>query len=562
MSASVATMLPLCAHSQVEVGGIGDVDPFGTGYLSGDETAMPTDMWKASRTGDLLSLMEKVRTSPLTPAERSLLRRVVLSPAARPSGENAEQVLAQRARIMFEIGEAEAAADLLGQLSENPTGLDAEALSVDLQLALGNQATACSRGEGRALEGAFWAKLRTVCALLVEDAAGAELAAEIAGAQGVEDDWFYSAVFAATAGDEETRPDARYDTGLNLALSEAAGLETGDTFVASSRGDLSAAMARRESLPITLRVQAAGIASEAALISAEFHRDLFATLLDREDYQPSRPIEVALAPGRVVNADRNEVDGSAAEGGEASGNGNESPPDDNADAGVKSVDPAVRADYLASAIASATGDAARFAAVSRLLAADLEALQKSAATSTHALTFARAAIAAGDPGLAATWHRLTTIEGAAEPDPFLQAWTEGLILLARGGVRKQDAAPVADAIASAADTTGKQRAAAQLFAAWTAFDIAASAEARAMMASLDTPPREINEWTLVSIGAAAEADGAGEVVLGVIGLTSGDPAQIAPLDLVVLIEALRDIEAGDAARTLALEATGYWKSLR
>ncbi|MEM7766933.1 MAG: hypothetical protein AAF253_05530, partial [Pseudomonadota bacterium] len=563
----IAMLTGLGAQAQVEIGGIGDVDPFGSGYLEDGETAMPTDMWKASRTDDLLPLMEKVRTSPLTPAERSLLRRVVLSPAARPAGENAAQVLAQRARIMFEIGEAEAAADLLGRLEENPSGLDAEALSVDLQLALGNNATACSRGEGRGLDGAFWAKLRTVCALLQDDAAGAELAAEIAGAQGVDDDWFYSAVFAATTDDADAKPDARYDSGLNLALSEAAELAVGDTFVASSRGDLAAAMARRESLPIGQRVQAAGIAAEAELVDADLHRALYDDLLAQDTYQASRPIEAALAPGRVVPATAQTIalpedaEEDAAAPSEAAEEIDGSDSSD-AEADIRDVVPALHADYLESALASATGDAARFAAVSRLLKPELETLQRSQSTAPQSLVFARAAIAAGDPSLAGTWHRVSTIDGAPEPDEFEHAWTQGLILLARGGVRKQDAEPVADAIAAAADTSGKQRAAAQLFAAWTALDIATSAEARAMLMALDAPEREINEWQLLSIGAAAEADGAGEVVLSVIGMTGGDPAQLAPLELIVLIEALRDIDAADAARTLALEATGYWKTLR
>ncbi len=564
------------AVAQVEMGGIGDVDAFGAGYLEDGETAMPTNMWTASRTEDLLPLMQQVRTSPLTPAERSLLRRVVLSPAARPAGDMAEQVLAERARIMFEIGEAEAAADLLGRLDENPSGLDAETLSVDLQLALGNHATACSRGEGRALEGAFWAKLRTVCALLRKDFAGAELAAEIAGAQGVEDDWFFGAVFAATAeNDEATQPAARYDRGLNLALSEAAGLEPGETLIASQRGDLAAAMAQRESLPIGLRVHAAGIAAEAGLIDAALHRSLYDALLAQEAYQASRPIEVALAPEKVAparavpqgNVDEEAAEDEAKAAGQ-SGTAEEAgsrPADGEAAAQAaepEPVDPAVRADYIASALQSATGTAARFAAVSRLLQSSLEDLPRTAATSTHGLLFARAAIAAGDPALAASWHRVTTVEGARQPDAFEHAWTEGLILLARGGVRAEDAAPVSDAMTAAADTTGKERAAAQLLAAWTAQDIAASAEARALIGKLEPPARAVNEWRLLSIGAAAEADAAGEVVLGVIGLTNGDPTQLAPLDLVLLIEALQDINAADAARQIALESTGYWKSLR
>ncbi|MEL6386969.1 MAG: hypothetical protein AAFR00_06430 [Pseudomonadota bacterium] len=556
------------ALAQIEAGGIGDVDPFGRGYLENDETAMPTDMWKASRTSELLPLMEKVRTVSLTPTERSLLRRVVLSPAARPDGDDAAQVLAQRARIMFEIGEAEAASDLLSRLEENPSGLDAEALAIDLQLALGNNATACEprNASGQtSSDDAFWAKLRTVCALLVGDLVGADLAAEIAAGRGVDDDWFFNAVYATTTADEDGKPNAKYDSGLNLALSEAAELEPGDVLTATERGDLAAAMARRESLPIGLRVHAAGIAAEAGLIAADFHRDLFDMLLAQDGYEATRPIERALVPPAPDQATK---------GGETDGDKVEAPASETVTDTASRTDdlseeaiaatvnvPAVRAGYLADALAAAAGDAARFAAMSRLLLEDIEALPRTASTSLNSLAFTRAAIAAGDPALAAAWLGAASAENAAEQDPFELAWTEGLVLLASGEVSKQDAMPVADAIADAADTTGKQRAAGQLFAAWTALDIASSASARAMLAGLDAPVREIGEWDLLRVGAAAEAGGAGEVVLGVIGFTGGDPARLAPLDLIVLIEALRDIDADDAARTLALEATGYWKPI-
>ena len=209
------------ASAQVEVGGLEAVDPFGIGFLEDGERAMPTDMWKASRTDDLLPLMRKVRTRNLTPAERSLLSRVVLSPAARPDGDDAGDVLAERARILYELGEARAAADLMGRLEENPRGLDGEAVAVDLQLALGNQRSAC-RDASEPQDGRFWAKLRAVCAVLQEDQGAAELAVEFAQSAGVEDDWFYEAILSPGLPEDAERPPAKFDTGLNLELSTKA----------------------------------------------------------------------------------------------------------------------------------------------------------------------------------------------------------------------------------------------------------------------------------------------------------------------------------------------------
>ena len=60
-------------------------------------------------------------------------------------------------------------------------------------------------------------------------------------------------------------------------------------------------------------------------------------------------------------------------------------------------------------------------------------------------------------------------------------------------------------------------------------------------------------------GCAAEAGAAGEVILSTVGYTIGDPTILQPVGMVLLLDAIQRIDAEDAARQLALEASGYWK---
>lgn len=513
------------AEAQVEEGGLDFVDAFGVGYLEEGEPAMPTNMWKASRTEDLLPLIRQVRTRQLTPAERMLLRRVALSPAARPEGERAEAVLAERARILYELGEAEAAADLLGRLEENPRGLNAAELSVDLQLALGNAATACSALDDPDNTGAFWAKLRAVCAVLREDAQAAELAVELAAAQGVEDAWFTRAVFAATLEDPGETP-ARFDSGLNLALSTAAGLAPPENAVAAARPDLAAAMARRETIPVGVRVQAAGVAAEAGLLTGEEHRELYSDLLKTEGFEPARAIEVAVLALDDVTTQEIE-----------------------------------RARKLAMALRSSAGRPARFAAAARLFEEDLSRIGRNAQTARYGLIFARAALAAGDLERAAAWVRATQLSDAPEPDAFDLAVTRALLVLA-GHDRSDDTVQaVADALVEAAgEEDGKRLQAARLFALWTARHVPPPAVARSLMAQAPAENgAEAQDWRMLAVRAAANADAAGEVVVATLALTQGDPTRLTATDLVAVLDTLSEIGAGDAAELLALEATGYWK---
>ena len=603
---SVAALAALAspAMAQEQLGGLGMIDPFGRGYLERGEPAMPTNMWKASRTEDLLPLMEDVRTRQLTPAERMLLRRVVLSPAARPEGENAEAVLAERARILYELGEAEAASDLLDRLDENPRGLNAAQLSVDLQLALGNEATACRSLTTETREGQFWAKLRAVCAVLQNNAPAAELAVELAQAQGVDDPWFANAVFAASVDTPSNLP-AHYDTGLNLALSAKLGLEPSEQGISASRPDLAAAMATRASLPLEVRIPAAGLAAEAGLLDGAAHRELYSALVAQEGYEPVRSIELAVAA----------LDN----------------PDETAAIKARSLDVALRA---------SAGNPARFLSASRLFADDLAALERDLDTAPYAMSFARAEIALGRLDKAAVWLDRSPIivpepepeeivevaadteaetlpeeggeaEAAAEveteaeatadaptdvnegepdtetgeeagaeteepeaepdaieppaPEPeqetFESLYLKSVLVLAGHEKMRAERRSIAEALIGMTQSPTEEAYAARIFALWAARHVAPPAAARALMSGAETESGvRGDEWRMLAIRAAAEADAAGEVVVSTLGLTLGEPIDLAMPDTTVILDALAEIGAEDAAAVLALEATGYWRN--
>lgn len=517
--------LALPASGQVQLGGLGEIDPFGVGFLEEGETAMPTNQWKASRTEDLLPLLGQVRTRQLTPSERTLLRRVMLSPAARPEGERADEVAAERARILYELGEAEAAADLLGRLDENPRGLNAAELSADLQMALGNEATACATLTSETREGPFWARLRAVCAVLRGDTAAAELAVELAITQGVDDEWFANAVFAASL-DAPSDVPARFDTGLNLALSTEAGLQPPTNSISASRPDLAAAIARRDTIPIGIRIQAAGVAAEAGLIDGELHRQLYTQFVGQDGYQPARALEVAIQAADDPTTEALE-----------------------------------RARKLAMALRSSASNPARFAAAARLFEPDIARLGRNGETARYAPIFARAEIAVGDIDGAAAWLRTTELSDAPEVDAFDVAYLRGVMALAGQDLTDRQRIEISDAIVEAARNPVQTQQAARLFALWSARYVPPPASARALMAGASSESGTRGEdWRMLAIRAAAEADAAGEVVIATLALTRGDPSGTGTPDLVTILDALVKISASDAAEMLALEATGYWKA--
>ncbi|MEL7481156.1 MAG: hypothetical protein AAGJ29_06320 [Pseudomonadota bacterium] len=511
---------------QVESGGLDDVAAWGFSGLAQDEAPLPETLWSASEATHLLPLLKTVRTSGLSPGERALLRQVILSPATAPGGEDDAALLAERARLMFEIGEADAAARFLPQVPATPEGLNADEIAADLLLAIGKEDEACERyadpETADTRQGAYWAQLRAVCFALADDAAAAGLAVELAAAEGVEDSWFINAVFAA-AGATSRRPAARFDTGLALALSAKGALEPDPSAITASRPDLAAALAKRDVLAPALRVQAAGVAAETGLLTGADHRQTYEALFAIEGFAPRTPLEVALYT-----------------------------------AWSEDEDAATKARTLFALLQSADGNLTRYAAVARLVQPTLADLPITDDTRRSGLAFFRASLATGDVESARKWLEAAKARTEPAEDAFDLAWSEGLLVLA--DPEDADVTELTQRLLESVGGKKRKEAFLRLLTLWQASGIVLPSSARAALFTPDnTGTTASSGLALRSIAAGVDAGAAGEVALKVLAATSGDPYAMAPGDMAALVQALRYIGAVDASRTLALEATGYWR---
>lgn len=548
--------------AQVQSSALTDATPWTYNFLTDGEPKLPAASWTNADPATVLELLRDTRTGSLSPAEQLLLRRVILSGTSEPEGDLAAQLLAERARIMVAIGEAGAAARLLPELTAPPEDMAPEELSLDLRMALGENDAVCTEGLEGARSGAFWARLRAICSALAEESARAELAVEIAAGEGVTDPWLARAVFYAT-GVLDAKPEARFDDGLNLALSAKAQLPPSQTSVSSSRKDIAAAIARSDSFSPALRAQAAGVASEAGLLEPAIHRDIYALLIAEEDFEPRTPLEVA-----IITA-------------------------------VQSPeDIAARARTLRAALRTALGSPARFGAVSRLLQAEIQSLPRSEDTARMAQMFALASIASGDMEEAAKWAAPfevdesdvedgaedetegdeqgddaeedaepeaeveETIEAPTAEDPvdFASAWINAMIVMVDGEAKAAEQTEAMLALLGGMDTDDTVAATARLLTLWTAFDARLPPQARQFLTEVEDNSPALSPYKRRALMAAAEAGAGSEVALKALAMISGDAARLHPADVATLVEALRKIGQDDVASQLALEATGYWQA--
>ena len=386
LTALSAVLLSSAGQAQVASEGMEDISAWGERYLSSSEPDFPSNLWTGSDNALLLTLLRSLETSELTTAERDLLRRVVLSPAQKATGPQTEELLAERARLMLELGEARAAAALAPRLEPGALGLEAEALAVDLDLASGLDASACARLVQPVSDSIYWLQLRAVCAVLRGNNSGAELAIEVASSRGLDDAWFVEAVFAA-AGDVPNPPPARYNSGLSITLSLEAGLDTSELEPSDTRPDLAAKIAQRSDVALPIRVKYGARAYANGLIEADTWRDLLEAQFGDPAFEPVTAQDQTLA---IL------LDPLLPEETQA----------------------ATLAEHLS---ASMDGRLLQFEQTTRIFAKYLDRFEPSSVTFPYATIFARAHFANGDVETAKAWLDLAFDRVEDEPEADIDA---------------------------------------------------------------------------------------------------------------------------------------------
>ncbi len=571
----LAMAFAMPATAQIESTGLGDLDAWGVSFLDRSETPFSQRLWSGSDEDYLLALMERIEVDALTPAERSLVSRAMRSPSTGPSGEMGQALLNERLRLLMALGERRAAATLSRQLDEVPEGFDADAILSDERLANGNLTVVCAQMD-RTAEGLFWSQLRAVCTLADEDMASAELAIEIAAQSEGADPWFNETAIALLAEAEE-RPSARYGSGLEIALSNLAGLEPDIESLSADRADVAAEIAMDDEQPIELRVAAAGLAAEAGALAAEDHRAVYQTLIKGEEFEPVDAIEAAF----VVMAKAPEPEDEP-ERLPATRSGpldlrsmNEAwiepvtPEDISPDAlDAETVDEVSLAEEqalaLSEALAQAATDQRRFTVIARLFEADLEALPRNEDTRFAATTFAAAALAAGNVGLAHDWLEETeeadTETESEEAGMFDRALLTGHALVAVDQRSNEAISDLAVQLIETGVETGQRQKALQLFSIWAGFDMPVPVEARIALAGSDLSGRAISPGMQAAIEAAQRGGAPGEALLTILTQTDGSPQALSGRGLETVLRTLRRMGAEDEAKALAIEAGQIWKT--
>ena len=538
--------LALCAQAsaqQVTSGSLPQTDPWGVGWLGANDAPLPPTIWSNTNEATLAPLFTALKPRELSPPARQMLRRLMMSKAKSPGGVT---LIPERLRVLEELGEHDSAADLRRRYPETDWGKLADRASAEFELARGAKDAGCGLASRQAAADAAWKSIRALCAALARDAGAASMLAEqIAATDAPNGLWLQSALAAINA-PELKKPDGRYGTPFEVAVSVAAKLPVPANAMAATPADIAAAVATNAAATPAQRRAALRAAIEGGKLKPSDVRTIL--LL---------PQEAAPAPARGATPKPDLLNQALAIAGNA-----EAAPE------------ARGAAYAAALKGAETPTDARIAAMG--LFESIQALPRNAATLAYADAFARASLVAGDPGHASDWRKLLGTLPKDKQDDWAIARLDLMLGLAGIKTDKPDllldrmiaaALPKTGAAAGAAASAGEQQLAirrienTRLLFLHAGMGREVSPEQRTVLATLRTAGRGVSDAAIARVTAAARQDADGEAALAAIGQLGGDVSAISFAGLSDIVAQLHVIGMGKDADAIVLEAMQAWKAL-
>ncbi len=535
---------------------LGQIDSWGVGWLGKADGPMPANIWANTTADALKPLFSALQPSQLSPAGRAAVRRVMLSSAKTPP--DGAVLAPERLRLIEQVGETEHSIDLRKKFPDTDWGKLGDRIASDYELSQGRQQTACARAADRRGDDPVWMPVRALCYAVAGDFKGASLVSEqISSGDDKWDAWLLAALSTIQAPGQtssKTRPDGRYDTAYEAAVSIAAKLPVPANGMAATPADIAASIVMHPSATIEQKRAALIPALEGGKIKAA---DVLAVLALKDETPATAP---AAKPGVKRAAPQPDFLDLAL-----------------AANAVADATPDAKATAFTVALKSAdTAGEFKLAAVALLDA--VKALPKSDATLPNAETFARAALAAGDMKEAGAWRKLLDTTPADKADAWASARIDLLIAFASDAPKAgaildkmidavpplpEGGAPVASKAATPQqrqqDLRRIENTRVMFLFAGMGRDL--SPDQRALLATQKAAGRGVSDAALTRIASAADQDANGEAGLAAIGLLGSDVSALSFAGLADILKELRRAGFDRDASAIALEALQPWKAL-
>ena len=215
-----------------------------------DAASLTSTIWRGTPVDRATLLLDSDAVVGASPALSMLAQRIVAHRAVPPVGAaaDADRLVMARLAWLASAGRSEALEDLVGQLPDDEPWLEWKQWLVETQLMSRRDEEACRTvmyQVSRTFE-PFWHKAKVICSAAMGDTAGAQFAADILSAMGIDDAAFSALVSTLLTGTEVGDFDPALLEPLHIVLMDAAHSTIGtDGLAALSDGSVQTAVGLR-----------------------------------------------------------------------------------------------------------------------------------------------------------------------------------------------------------------------------------------------------------------------------------------------------------------------------
>jgi hypothetical protein len=511
---------------------------------------VPATFWNNTNAKTLGPVMAAIQPRDLAPSARDMLARILMSRVKGPA--DGADLTAERLRLLEQLGESAHAVDLRKRYPKTDWGKPGDRLGAELALLQGNDEAACASVKSQPTSDPDWMPLRAVCGTLGGDANASLIVEQIAKTNESLGVWLISALGAITSPGTK-KPDGRFGSPVEAAVSVAAKLPATSTSFAGVPCDIAAAVALNPQATTEQRRAAMRTAFSGGKLKAA---DLLAIVSLKDDAPPTKPPTRGATPRPDYLAQALSA------------------------AAAKDATPEARAATYVAALRSAEtlADGHLLATV---LLASIKVLPRNDATLPYAEPLARAALLAGDVKLAGEWRKHLGTLAKDMQDAWATARLDLMLSYAGATPEKPNAildrllaaAPYPVAAAAGAPPVPKTPAAADqqltirrientralfLYSS-TGRDL--TADQRATLAAQRPAGRGVSDAAIARIYAATRQDADAEAALSIVGQLGSDVSALSFAGLADLLVQMQALGLTDDANAIALESLQVWKAL-
>lgn len=203
----------------VQVGELGTLEGPLAGTLDSSDGGLGSNEWQGSDRAAMVTMLQSVPAATPSATERLLIRKVLLTAAAPPTGRATGSFNQLRLTKLLDGGYVDDAAKLALRIQE-PNNFELLRVQTDALLYDGRDDDACSDVTSHRLDSAepFWVELRAYCYAVTHDSGPLDLTRAVITEQGIADPAFVTLLDGWTSGKPKIPDSIRFPDSVHVAM--------------------------------------------------------------------------------------------------------------------------------------------------------------------------------------------------------------------------------------------------------------------------------------------------------------------------------------------------------